>query len=73
MRADRACEKGFHIWKPYSYKKRITKRFVNWLRVADPAATASPTLWPGHPEGQQEQQGESLLLEISLVLKWWGA
>lgn len=43
---------------------------VNWPCVADPATT-SPTLWLGHPGEHQEQLGEYLLLEISLVLKWW--
>lgn len=45
---------------------------VNWPCVADPATTASHTLWLGHPAEHQEQLGECLLLEISLVLKWWG-
>lgn len=45
---------------------------LNGPRVADPATTASHTLWLGHPAEHQEQLGECLLLEISLVLKWWG-
>lgn len=47
-------------------------RWLIGLSVADPATTASPILWPGHPGEHQEQLGECLLLEISLVLKWWG-
>lgn len=45
---------------------------VNWPRVADPDTTTSPTLWLGHSGEHQEQLGECLLPEISLVLKWWG-
>lgn len=55
--------------KAYNHK-RISKQMVNWPCVADPDTTSSPTVWVGHAGEHQEQLGEHLLLEFSLVLKW---